>query len=292
MTERSFDPAVAKYLSYLVIPLILFVLLFPYLRQHRLQLLSLVRLPDLTLRVALLSLLLGLTLRVTWWSTNTVLIAAGAIGSNDVGGPGGLLLGFGCPPQDILLLGILVMSVVVPLVEETMCRGLILHTLLPRGKVVAIVASAFIFAALHNPASYWIAFYIGVFLALQTLNYHTLWGPLLTHAAYNMAMIFDWTCVQVTWNPSPEDPRLAVIGAVCAATTVLACVVSALLVSRKAVGRHQCRESKRTPAGARQRLRTSARQVNPVRPAAGTAPGAPAGSAGEVRETETSVTTL
>ena len=226
------QPGITKHLSYPIVPLVLLVLLFPYLKREKAQLLGFVRFRDLTVSVIVRSLLLGVTLRLTWWFVNTLMISLGVIASNAADEIARPLLGFACPPIEILVLGVFVMSFMVPIVEELVCRGLILHALLAKGSFVAVTVSSLIFAVLHSPASYWISFYIGIFLALQMLNYGTLWGPLLTHATYNLMTVFDWTCVQVVWNPGRTDPALTVIGSVSALAAILACLCAIFLVSK------------------------------------------------------------
>src|SRR3546814_17945170 len=101
------------------------------------------------------------------------------------------------------------MAFLIPIMEEVIHRGFILHALLPRGLSISILLSALLFALLHPPVSYVFAFLTGVLLAVQTLNYGTLWAAVISHAGYNAAAVFDWECFQIVWSPPASDPQPA-----------------------------------------------------------------------------------
>lgn len=236
LVRNGIDPSVANDLSYLVVPPILLVLLFPYLRQHRTFLLGLLRPARLSLRLCCASLLLGLVMRTTYWAGLTVLMWAGVLRSDDPGAIPGPFFGFGCPPLAVLTLSLLVMSVLVPMVEEIVNRGFVLHALLPKGVATSALASACLFALVHKPGSYPIALVTGLFLAAQMLNSRTLWAPLIAHAAYNAAAVIQWDCFQIIWNPAAGDRNLAAAGKVAIPVAVVGICLSCWLVSRKAIG--------------------------------------------------------
>jgi len=108
---------------------------------------------------------------------------------------------FACGNPMILVLGIPVMSLFTPVVEEVINRGLILHTLLPRGRTIAILASAFLFAVLHDFGGIPNAFVFGVFAAVQMLNYRTLWAVTITHGVANLLVEVSVDCVDGFWMP-------------------------------------------------------------------------------------------
>jgi membrane protease YdiL (CAAX protease family) len=230
------EPRVAHHVSYLVVPPILLVLLYPYLRRCRDSLSSLLRPADRTVRVLVLSILLGLTMRITYWAVLTVLVWCGFAGTRDPGAFVGPLLGFDCPSPPILLLSLTVMALLTPLTEEVINRGFFLHALLPRGTMPAMVLSAALFAIMHDPHSYLTAFAIGLLLGLQALNYRTLWAPILAHGTYNAAAILDWDCLRIVWNPPADDPKLAIAAGV-AAPIALAGTGAALLLAGKKAAR-------------------------------------------------------
>lgn len=211
LRRRGIDAAVAKDLSYLVVPPILLVLMFPYLRRWRESLGRLFSLRLLTLRLVAVSVALGLTLRLTYWACLTFLIGIGVIRSDDPNAIVGPLVGFDCPPLRILALGVLVMAVMVPIIEETVHRGFILGGLLSYGTRFAIAGSAVLFALMHESGTYAMAFLAGLVLAMQALNHRVLWGPAIAHATYNCLSVIDWRCLSLIWNPQTTDPLLTAL---------------------------------------------------------------------------------
>ncbi|HEX5766410.1 MAG TPA: type II CAAX endopeptidase family protein [Woeseiaceae bacterium] len=236
LVKRGMDRAIANDVSYLVVPPILAAFMYPYLRRHWTSLRSLFRPKALTLRLFMLAVILGLLLRVTYWALLTVLIWAGVIGNDDPDAVIGPLLGFDCPPLPVLALSVLTMSLMIPLVEEIINRGFLLHALLPRGVVASVLLSAFLFALAHQPGTYVAAFAAGILLAVQTLNSQSLWPSLITHSTYNLAAIVDWECFQIIWNPTMSDQTLITITKVAAPVAVGGIVLCCWLVCKKAIG--------------------------------------------------------
>jgi membrane protease YdiL (CAAX protease family) len=236
LVNNGSDRAVANDLSYLVVPPILGALLYPYLRQHRHALASLFRPCQLTLRLCCLSILLGFSMRVTYWAILTVLIWLGLIKNDDRGAIVGPVLGFDCPPFLVLALSFFVVAFLVPIVEEVINRGFLLHALLRKGAVVAAGLSACLFAVAHRTDTYLVAFVAGLFFGAQVLNARTLWAPLLAHAAYNASATFHWDCFQIIWNPPASDPGLAAVTRLAAPVAILGTVICCYLVSKKAIG--------------------------------------------------------
>ncbi|MGH8194342.1 MAG: lysostaphin resistance A-like protein [Woeseiaceae bacterium] len=228
------EPRLAQHLSYLVVPPILLVLLCPYLARCKDSLRSLLRPADWTARVVLCSILLGLTLRITYWAVLTVLMWLGLVGTRDPKAIVGPLIGFDCPSPPVLLLSFAVMAVLTPVTEEVINRGFFLHALMPRGTTLALLLSAALFAVMHDPGSYPATFAIGLLLGTQMLNYRTLWAPILTHATYNAAAIVDWDCFRFVWNPPASDPGLAVAAGLAAPLALAGIVAALFLASEKA----------------------------------------------------------
>ncbi|HUD97592.1 MAG TPA: CPBP family glutamic-type intramembrane protease, partial [Woeseiaceae bacterium] len=157
----------ANDLSYLIVPPILLVLMFPYLRMCKNSLRELFAPSRLTARVVVLSIMLGLVLRLTYWASLTLMIGTGLIKNDDPNAITGPILGFECVSLPVLVLSLAVMTVVVPVVEEVMHRGFILYKMMSRGTVPAIVFSAFYFAIVHESGTYIPAFFAGIVLAVQ-----------------------------------------------------------------------------------------------------------------------------
>ena len=236
LMDDGLTRAVARDLSYLVVPPILLALMWPYLKRCKAGLLGLLRPSDVTSRLVVLSILLGLTLRVTYWSGLTVLIWAGVAKNEDANALVGPVLAFDCPSMPVILLSLGVVAFFIPIIEEVINRGFILHALLPRGAAVSVLVSALLFASMHPPSSYFLTFCAGIFFAVQTLNYGTLWASLIAHAAYNALTVLDWECFQIAWNPQASDPDLARLAIIAMPVAVAGICLAVFIVSRKAAG--------------------------------------------------------
>ena len=236
LVAGGMSAALAKDLSYLVVPPVLLTLAFPYLKRCKPQLFGWFRTSALTSRLIVLSVLLGLTLRITRWSALTVLMWAGIVGNEDPDAVAGPLVGFDCPAPAVLMLSLGVMAFLVPLTEETINRGFILYTLLPRGPALAIGVSAALFALMHPPGGYVAAFLVGALLSVQTLKAGTLWAAVIAHAAYNACAVLDWECLQIVWNPPASDPQLATAGMIAAPIAVLGACVAIAIATRRTAG--------------------------------------------------------
>lgn len=236
LIEDGMNDAVAKDLSWLVVPPILIALMFPYLKLCKVQLLRFFRLSDLTWRLFVLALLLGITLRVVRWAVLTVLIRLGVPGNEDANALTGPFFGFDCPSSPVLILSLCVTAFLIPILEETINRGFILHALLPRGIALSIGISSLCFALMHPPVMYVSAFLVGILLATQTLNCGTLWAALIAHSAYNAIAVIDWECFRIVWNPPPSDPQLTILSIIAAPIAVLGTGLAILIVTRRTAG--------------------------------------------------------
>lgn len=236
LIEQGTSQAVADDLSNLIVLPILVTLMFPYLNRCKHQLLDLLRASALSVRLVLLALSLGLTLRMVRWAGLTVLLRLGILGNDDPNAIVGPLVGFDCPPALVLFTSLSIMALLIPIIEEVIHRGFILHALLPRGLWLSVPLSAALFSFMHAPGSYFAAFLIGLLLALQTLNSGTLWAAIVTHAAYNAAAVFDWECFQIIWNPPASDPQLATLTNVAAPLAVLGSCLAIYIATRRTAG--------------------------------------------------------
>ncbi|MEX2496457.1 MAG: CPBP family intramembrane glutamic endopeptidase [Woeseia sp.] len=234
LVDRGLEKTVAQDLSYLVVPPILLVLMFPYLNRCRVALAELLSPADLTMRVIVLSVLLGLTLRMLFWCGLTLLIWLRAIGTSGPDFEAAAMIGFNCAPLPVIVLSLTVVAFLIPVIEELINRGFILHALLARGTGISVLVSALLFAAMHTPSSYVLAFLIGLLLALQMLNYRTLWAPIITHATYNATTVLDWECFRIVWSPPASDPALQMLAAVSAVVIPGGTCAALYLVSKKA----------------------------------------------------------
>ncbi len=223
----------AQDLSYLVVPPILIILMYPILRRNGSYLRSLLRRQDLTVRLIATSVLLGFTLRMSYWGGLISSISFGVLRNTDPNAVVGPVISFGCPDPGILVLSFVVVSFLIPVTEEIIHRGLILQSLLHRGKILAIVLSSALFAIAHDPQAISVAFIGGLFLGVQMINYKTLWAMLVTHATYNAMAILDSECVSTRWNPIDTTSVMVGTGLVAAALGVVAMSFSIFLVLKK-----------------------------------------------------------
>jgi membrane protease YdiL (CAAX protease family) len=232
LIDSGEPPPFAQDLSYLVVPPILIILMYAILRRHGSYLRALLRRQDLTVRLIAASVLLGFALRISFWGGLISFISFGVLRNTDPNAVVGPVISFGCPDSDVLALSFLVMSFLVPMIEEIINRGLILQTLLRRGRLFALILSSVLFALMHDPHAIAVAFLMGLFLGVQMINCKTLWGPLITHATYNAMAILGWECVRAQWNPIESTPAVMGTGSIAAALAVMGIALSIIVVQR------------------------------------------------------------
>jgi len=229
LLESGIDATVAKHLSYLVVPAILLILMWPILWSNRSFLRKLFRSPKSWPKLIIASVVLAVALRLGWWAS---IFAAGSFGwLNTAEAGSGIDLSFyiACPPQDVFLLSVFTMSIRTPLDEEIINRGLILGSLSQKGPRTAVVLSAVLFAVLHEPSAIPNVFVFGLFAAIQMLRYRTLWAPIISHSTYNLLTVIDWECLHGSWTP--EEPTIETIFVGLLATVAgLACLSLAIWI--------------------------------------------------------------
>ena len=240
----------ARYLAYLAVPPILLIMLAPLLVRHGTFLRSLFSPQRLTLRLVLAAVALGIATRAVWWSQLVARVALGTAANSEPGVTTGPVFAWNCPPIPSLALGLFVMAMLVPLVEETLHRGLLQSALAHRGTPLAILVSAAIFTAFHPPSSYGFVFFMGLVLGMQFRVTGSLWPPMITHATYNGLIQFDWRCLQGRWNPPTDSLPLLQPAAGALLAGVAACLLVAVLLQYQRAG------AVRAPARAASRARS------------------------------------
>jgi membrane protease YdiL (CAAX protease family) len=143
LIENGESKPFAQDLSYLVVPPILIILMYPILRQHWPYLRLLLRWQDLTFRLIILSILLGFSLRMSFWGGLISFVSFGILRNPDADAIVGPVISFGCPDPGVLALSFLAVSFLIPVTEEIVSRGLILQSLLPRGKILAVALTSY-----------------------------------------------------------------------------------------------------------------------------------------------------
>ena len=188
-------------LSYLIVPPLLALLLIPILRSRLNLLRHLFHTGALTPRLILIAITIGLLLRVAWWSQLLAGVALGFYADSEIAQTLQPKFAYECPAASAMLLGLAVTMVLVPIVEETINRGLLQSSLSHLGPLLAIPVAALFFAVAHRSTSWTFVFGAGLVLGVLFWKTQTLWLSLATHASFNSLALFDWRCLQGQWNP-------------------------------------------------------------------------------------------
>ena len=232
LLTRSVDPGLARDLSYLAVPVILFILLFPVCRQEKGFFAVLYLRRKLTWRVLILSIAIGILLRLSWWSHLIMSVAFGWQRNPDPSAIIGPSFSFSCPPTSTFILGLLVMALLVPFIEEVFHRGIVVSALISRGNYAAILVSAIVFALFHRQFAWGFAFLSGLVFAILYLKTGSLWSSTIAHMTVNAAIQLDWRCLSGQWNPKAETLPLWSIGAL-ASASLLASIVGICWLTKK-----------------------------------------------------------
>lgn len=236
LTDEGMAPAVAKDLSYLIVPPLLILMLAPFARDAFAGIRARLTPGQLTLRTAALGIALGICIRFMNWGVLIAGVSFRLIANPDPHAVVGPLLRFDCPPAAFVLLNLFVMAMLTPVVEEVINRGGFLEWFRQFGTPFAIVASALLFAAAHRPGAIPCAFVFGIFVGVLYVNSGSLWGPLVAHGTANSLIVLDWFCLKATWNPPAVTDALVGTGILAVALTVSASCLAALLVSKRIIG--------------------------------------------------------
>lgn len=239
LQQHGIDADFAKDLSYLVVPVILGILMFPILRDNKTFLLGLFRKEYLTFRLIITAVAIGVLMRIAWWCQLVARISFGLgtdPGTQTISGPS---FSFGCPPLPVITLGFVVMALLIPVIEEIFHRGLIQSSMSRRGPVIAVTTSAILFTIFHPPTSYLFVFTWGIVFGVQFWSSQILWPSLISHATYNGLLQLDWRCVTGTWNPTMPDLPLVKPGVIAITGFAFAILMVTWLLTREDVGVHE-----------------------------------------------------
>ncbi len=92
-------------------------------------------------------------------------------------------------PDGVLnwILAILSICILAPVIEEILCRGILMHYLKPYGILVSLIVSALAFALLHfDPKTLIPIFFLGLLFGVIRLLTNSIWGAILAHSANNI----------------------------------------------------------------------------------------------------------
>lgn len=227
----GFDPTIAKHLSYLIVPVILLVLLWPTLRQNKNPLRRLFRRPQSWPKIIMAGVGLGFTLLLARY---TGVFALTSFGLLDTAPPGQAIdfsYYFACPTTTVLLLALFATSIATPLTEEIINRGLILGALSNRDPRIAVVTSAVMFAILHEPSAMPSAFVFGLFVGVQLLRSGSLWAPIIAHSTANLIITLKVQCLQASWLPEESAATPIIFGSAMMMLAVVSIAVAIWIVA-------------------------------------------------------------
>ena len=232
LIRDGMDSALAADVSYLVVPPILVMLLFPLWRSERAFLSRQFRRKDATLTLVLNAVAIGLLIRLCWWAQIIAGVSLGIYQSDDPTAVVGPTFSFQCANPAIVALGFLVLAVLIPVIEEILHRAYILTALRRRGALVAILVSALIFAVFHRQSSWAFAIFAGIVFGVQYWSTKSLWVSIISHTTVNAMTLIDWRCLRSSWNP-PIDEIPVVVPAVAALIVLAGSIVAIFLLLRR-----------------------------------------------------------
>jgi len=230
LQDAGYDASLTYDLSFFLMLPVAAVLMYPILRDNVAAMRQWLRPPESWCSLVTYSVLVGLLLRVIYWTFYTAGAAFGWFYNPSSPAIQSVQFTFSCPDPDLLALKMLVLATLTPAFEELVHRGFILHALLPRGDYRAIVVSAVLFGVMHKPDSIVMAFLIGLPLAFLAVKLRSLWAPMIIHATFNLVAILDWNCLNPNWNPSETSLFLNMIGSVSIAVMSIGLALVSLLL--------------------------------------------------------------
>jgi membrane protease YdiL (CAAX protease family) len=211
MLQRGVAPQVAADLSYLVVPPTLIVLLLPIWRTERSFVARQFRLANLTCKVVITGIGIGVMLRLLWWAQLVAGVSFGVYASDSQSAVGPTFA-FSCPGTAAMALGMLTMVLLTPVIEEVIHRAYIINALRPLGRPIAILGSAAVFAIFHRSGTWVFVCLAGVVFAWLYWYTQSLWLSLIAHATFNGLTLLDWRCLTGQWNPRAADIPLMETG--------------------------------------------------------------------------------
>ncbi len=236
LLAAGYGAAFVSDLSYLVVPFILFMLLFPIWNSEKRYIKAQFRRADLSWRIALRAITIGVLFRVAWWSQLFAGISFGIYRTPNTSEIMPFALAFHCPPVIEIGLGLVVMAAIVPLIEETFNRGYIQGALRDRGFALSVFVGATVFTIFHTYASWPFVFVAGLLFGTQYWIAGSLWPSLITHATINGLIQIDWRCVNGQWSPKADSPDLVLPAMVASASLIASSLAILFLINRMATG--------------------------------------------------------
>jgi len=220
-------------LSYVATLPVFLLLVLPMIRKDGPFIARQFRRTDFSLRLVVTAIVIGLLFRIAWWSQLVAKVSLGLVSNHGTGAIGGPSFAYQCPSLGIIALGILVSSILIPLIEEIVHRGYVQSFLGRRGPVVAIAVSTIIFMSFHQISGWGFTFVAGAILGTMYWLTGSLWAPVVTHAVINLTPQLTWRCMSLQWHPSPDSLPLAGPGIIAVAVfSISSAAIVWLLLTR------------------------------------------------------------
>ena len=234
LQDGGWERRVASDLSFLVVPPTMMLFLYPVLSRDRGFLVRQFLPQDLTLKVVAGAVLIALLFRTAWWGQLVARVSFGWQQSQASSSLPGPFISFNCPEPELMFLGILVTSVLVPVVEEVTNRGYVQASLHARGPVFSILVASLVFMVFHLYQGWMFAFAGGLVLGSLYRVTGSLWAPVICHSVINLTPQFTWRCLNPSWNPDPLSIPLWLPGLV--GTLAFSLAVATIIVLTLALG--------------------------------------------------------
>ena len=93
-----------------------------------------------------------------------------------------------------MILKILTLLVVAPILEEILCRGILMQYLKRYGLAVSLIVSSLCFALLHfDPTSLVVIFFVGMLLGMIKVSTGSLWASIIAHSVNNLIAMTEFS---------------------------------------------------------------------------------------------------
>lgn len=240
LVENGYETGYASDLAYLVVPPILLVLLFPVLIKDREFIRQQFRFDDLSVRLVLIAIAIGVFFRIAWHASIIARVAFGNLTVTGFYPTVDPLIVYECPAPHLVLLSIFVMSCLIPVIEEITHRAYVQTFFHRFGPFVAVLISTVAFVVFHRTDSWDFVFLGGLVLGAAYWISCSLWVPVIVHAVVNFIPEISLRCMEVRWKPDPGSIPLWTPGLLAAGIAVIAAAGTLWLLTslRKRRGTH------------------------------------------------------
>lgn len=240
LTNAGYDARLANELAYFVVPPILLLLLFPVLLKDRAFLRAQFRREDLSMRVVMIAIALGVLVRIAWHGHVVAGTAFGfyAPGTVTVGPPA---IAYDCPAARLILLSILVTSLLIPVIEEVLHRGYVQAWAGRFGAWIAVSISTIAFVLFHTRSGWDFVAFCGIVIGIGYWHTRSLWLPVIVHAVVNLLPQITLRCIHVNWPAPSTGASKPAVGIITTTTSLIA--LAGIIALLLALGRRRAAAS-------------------------------------------------